>query len=148
MALRPRVSIYVTCLACVISWTASGCGGGSDKPRVPVYPVKGTLTLDGKPLGNMALQLDPIDNNPNDPKPSTYATVGQDGSFALSTYSAGDGAPEGSYEVTLGTDPMNPVALPNHAPVQVDIKKDTGTLAIDLKSTRARSQGAGIPLAN
>lgn len=136
-----------TWVGLLASMAVMGCGGDSGPPKLTVYPVKGTLSLDGKPLANMALQLQPIDNNPNDPKPPVHATVGQDGSFALSTYKAGDGAPEGSYEVTLGSDPMNPVALPNHAPMQVDIKKDTGTLAIDLKSSRARMQGAGIPLA-
>lgn len=124
-----------------------GCGSGDSVKRLPVYPVKGTASIDGKPLANMVLQLQPLDSSPSNPKPPVSGPTSSDGSFVLSTYAAGDGAPEGAYEVSLAADAMNPIVLPSIAPLQVDIKKDTKTIEIALKSTKSRMQGAGIPLA-
>ncbi|WLD15101.1 hypothetical protein [Planctellipticum variicoloris] len=139
----PRISAIALTLVTLFT---VGCGGGSTQKRLPVYPVKGTLTLDSKPLGNVELQLQSLSSQPDSLKPPAYGTVGADGTFVLSTYGKGDGAPEGDYEVALTADAMNPVGLPSFAPFQVSIKKDTGIIAIDLKSTKTRRQGAGMPL--
>jgi len=82
----------------------SGCGSGD---QLPVYPVKGEVRLDGEPTDGAFLVFHPVagaategDKKTGDPiKPK--AVVKSDGSFQLTTYDTGDGAPKGDYAVTV-----------------------------------------------
>lgn len=78
--------------------TLAGCG-----PRVkqkPVFPVSGKVLFDRKPAGRALVIFHPLDeSDPNAVKPR--GEVADDGSFKLSTYGAGDGAPAGEYRVTV-----------------------------------------------
>ncbi len=81
-----------------------GCGGGSD--RLPVYPVQGQLYFDNKPAHKAIIWLHPEGEVPGDSKgpsasPRPHARVGPDGSFAVSTYETGDGAPVGRYRISV-----------------------------------------------
>lgn len=61
------LSLFVVCL---------GCSGGTDGPTM--HPVKGTVTLDGTPLAEGAIVLDPSDGS------GTPVMGGvKDGSFTL-----------------------------------------------------------------
>jgi hypothetical protein len=75
---------------------SSGCG----EARVPVYPVTGKVTFQGKPPVGAQVVLHSV--NPtaaNDIAPT--GTVKSDGSFAISAYDDGDGAPQGDYVATI-----------------------------------------------
>jgi hypothetical protein len=77
---------------------AVGC---SSNGRKPVYPVHGTV-LDGKdkPAAGAMVFFHPIDATDGELiKPLGY--VQEDGSFALTTYTKNDGAPQGEYSVTI-----------------------------------------------
>ena len=77
--------------------TFDGCGG--DDGRVPVYPVKGKVTVSGEvPLGALVV-LYPTQKGAKELRPS--GKVGADGSFTLTTYEADDGAPAGEYVATI-----------------------------------------------
>ena len=73
-----------------------GCG---DSGRVPVYPVRGKVLLDGKPAKGASLKF--IATNPTEKTkwmiPKGIADEG--GNYQLDTYASGDGAPEGEYSV-------------------------------------------------
>jgi len=75
---------------------AGGCGSDG---RVPVHPVRGKVLVDGEPLTNGLVVFHPVEPLPEVPKPN--APLREDGTFALTTYEAGDGAPIGEYVVTV-----------------------------------------------
>jgi hypothetical protein len=91
MNLRTR---YARKLAwCLGALLCTSCGNG----RVPVYPVTGKVLMGGKPLPRATLVFHPTGDSPLHP----VGTVDDDGSFQLTTYDQGDGAPAGKYQVTV-----------------------------------------------
>ena len=72
----------------------------SKSDRIPVFPVQGTVLLDGKPVAHAFVVFHPLGNTgPGDLHPRAQAD--QDGTFVLSTYESDDGAPAGEYRVTV-----------------------------------------------
>lgn len=75
----------------------SGCG---DDGRLETHPVEGQVVVNGTPAAGCVVTFVPLD-------PALKGvvmpagTVGEDGSFKLTTYETGDGAPAGEYGVTL-----------------------------------------------
>jgi hypothetical protein len=91
-----RALVFLLVAAALVSLPACGKGG-----RKPVYPVHGKV-LDGsnKPAVGALVVFHPVNATDDDPnKPRGY--VEEDGSFALTTYDKGDGAPEGEYVATV-----------------------------------------------
>lgn len=80
---------------------APGCRSqeGSDT-RVKVYPVEGKLDVLGRPAGNAHVALHHADKDRIGGLCPTGITR-PDGTFEVTTYSSGDGAPEGEYVVTV-----------------------------------------------
>jgi len=67
----------------------------------PTYPVRGKVMMDGAPVSNAYLIFYYVDPDPKKaPQRIADAIAAGDGSFVLSSYAAGDGAPAGSYIVT------------------------------------------------
>jgi hypothetical protein len=86
-------------MACTLVLLALTQGGCSRSDRIPVYPVRGQVLVDGHPATEAFVHFHPVEGNS-----SPGWIVGQvdaEGNFALSTYVAGDGAPEGDYVVTI-----------------------------------------------
>lgn len=84
-------------VATVLLFALIGCG-----QKGPVlHPVTGKITSsDGKPLERATVVFHPVGTtDPNAVKPR--GTVGADGTFALTSYTSGDGAPSGEYRVTV-----------------------------------------------
>jgi hypothetical protein len=90
-------------LSCVVF--ASSCGKSKVpeiQGKLPVFPVKGKLLVDGKPLANANLVFHPT--TPFAKEASQFlphARTKEEGAFSLSTYSDNDGAPAGKYRVTV-----------------------------------------------
>ena len=77
-----------------------GCQRGPE--RVPVYPVSGEVFYQGRPAAGALVIFHPRDTAVGEKLPmKPCATVGADGTFRLSTYDSGDGAPAGEYAVTV-----------------------------------------------
>ncbi|HEV3445095.1 MAG TPA: hypothetical protein VG099_10655 [Gemmataceae bacterium] len=74
--------------------------------RPPVYPVSGEVFVHGQPATNAVVRFYAIDN-PIFERLCPHAIVEPDGSFRLTTFNSEDGAPVGSYAVTL-TWPLPP----------------------------------------
>ena len=79
-------------IACCICLLAAGCGPG----RPATVPVKGTVTLDGKPVAGAQVMLMPQQGG----RPAQGLTDGS-GRFALETFAPGDGALPGLHAVTV-----------------------------------------------
>lgn len=73
--------------------------GGCSKP-VKLVPAAGVLTIGGKPAGGIVIQFLPQAVE-GEKRPTSYATSGDDGSFALTTYDGKPGAVEGPHAVVL-----------------------------------------------
>ncbi len=68
----------------------------------PLYPVHGAVFFEGKPLAKALVVLYPVGGaTPRAARPR--AVVEGDGSFKIFTTVAGDGAPEGDYNVAVIT---------------------------------------------
>lgn len=122
-----------------------GCGGGEDD-RVSVVPAGGTVYLDDQPHGPVTLSLTPVAAEEGDKRPTIGAEVKDDGSFTLTTYDTGDGAPPGEYTATLSaavkadsTDPADMAAMmggggPATSSLTVTIPAE-GSTSLELKFT-------------
>jgi hypothetical protein len=85
-------------LALVVSALfVSSCG---ESGRRPVYPVHGRVLFEGAPIANAQVVLHPLAEDKTNPVRPT-GRAAPDGSLTLTTYTAGDGAPEGEYAVTV-----------------------------------------------
>jgi hypothetical protein len=87
---------------------AAGCGDSEHPgplPSVTAYPVKGQVLLaDGQPLTEGTVVFVPV-------KPGERTATGKiesDGTFSLTTYGSGDGAPEGEYKVRIESEKTAP----------------------------------------
>lgn len=75
-----------------------GCSGGDSFEKLPVYPASGTVQMDGKPFGPVSLRFEPEEQGGR----GFVATVDATGKInAVTTYKVGDGAPVGTYKVTV-----------------------------------------------
>jgi hypothetical protein len=82
----------------LIVLAAVGCS--SDKNAPVCHPVHGTVTSKGRPLPEAQIVLHPVGGDvAGNQKPT--AIVKSDGTFELTTYHAGDGAPLGEYAITV-----------------------------------------------
>jgi hypothetical protein len=88
-ALLPRIAL-VGCLL--------GCSSGVQPPLC--YPVHGKVSFKGKPLGESVVVFHRVGGDvEGNQKP--MAITKADGTFELTTYSTGDGAPPGEYAITV-----------------------------------------------
>ena len=85
------VRILIFSVGCVL--LMSGCSGGSDRPDT--VPVRGTITLDGKPLADATVSF-----SAETERPAT-GTSDSFGEFTLTTFESEDGAIPGEYKVTV-----------------------------------------------
>jgi hypothetical protein len=130
----------------VACFLGAGCSGGD---RTPVYPVQGQVKFKGEPASGAFLVFHPVDAPAAQAAPEAgaegapaepirpRATVLPDGSFTLTTFDGGDGAPAGEYAVTLQwyktvIRDKAPEAGPNVIPASYG-KPDTTPLKITIK---------------
>ena len=89
---------FATLLVAGLALMPLACRG--DKARLPTFAVTGKVTIDGKPAEHATVVFHPAGASvPDAVKPR--GKVGADGSFTLTTYDGNDGAPAGSYRVTV-----------------------------------------------
>ena len=80
-------------VALAVLAAASGCGG----PKV--YPVRGTITFEGKPMkGGGAIAFMPLQQQEGK---APGGEIGEDGSYELTTHSPGDGSMPGEFRVVI-----------------------------------------------
>ena len=106
MCWHKRSFPVVVLVACASLWLNS-CGRSN---RLPVYPVKGTVLVDGKPAKGVQLSFWPENGAADVGAYSPQAETDENGAFVLSTYEPGDGAPAGKYSVTARWPPECEIA--------------------------------------
>ena len=92
-------------VAVVLGLAPTGCSRPKSD-RLETYPASGILLMGDKPAAGARVQLNPVD----DAKLAglyPHAIVQKDGSFQLTTYKTRDGAPAGTYALTV-TWPLPP----------------------------------------
>ncbi len=90
---KPSPFSIITLLLVVFTTTAIGCG----KAGPSLVPVTGSVTVDGKPANGATVIFHPTDK---EQKLIPAATTDDGGKFKLAT-SAREGAPVGSYDITV-----------------------------------------------
>jgi hypothetical protein len=83
-----------------------GCGSNGWMART--YPTRGEITINGKAPENAVIKLVKIGEQIDTRKSDCWALVQSDGSYVMTTYEPGDGAPEGEYAWSVRW-PMNPM---------------------------------------
>lgn len=80
----------------------SACGSAEVPYSKETFPVKGKISIDGKPPGSpVQVMCHPKDEIDNEHPTVSGSTTADDGSFEISTYTSGDGMPEGNYALTF-----------------------------------------------
>ena len=92
-----RRRFVVACGSLILATMLASCAS-----RRTVYPVKGKIIYSGESLEGAVIAFHPADAKSDGPVP--YGVIQRDGSFQLSTYGPNDGAPAGSYRVTVTLD--------------------------------------------
>jgi hypothetical protein len=92
-------------MAVVLSFAPAGCSRPRSD-RLETYPASGCLLEGDKPAAGARVQLNPVDDTKLVGL-CPHAIVGKDGSFQLTTYKTNDGAPAGTYALTV-TWPLPP----------------------------------------
>jgi hypothetical protein len=78
----------------------AGCRDANpDRPQT--YSVSGHVLYDGRPAAGARVQLNAVGGALTFAKLCPHGEVGADGSFRLTTFNTGDGAPAGTYALTL-----------------------------------------------
>ncbi len=126
----------------------SGCGGG-DKVEYPkTAPVKGTVTLDGTPVGGASIALSPVGEGSLKPG---RATSKEDGTFEVFTFFSAtsdvSGAVPGKYRVTVEKrQPQQAGAVPTSHEAGLAQQSSPETQADrDALMQSAKSRRAGAP---
>jgi hypothetical protein len=119
-----------------------GCG----ESRIEVVPVSGRVTFAGQPPAGAQIVLHPANtSNPSDVAPS--GRVGNDGSFTITAYEQGDGAPPGEYVATIQwykIDPKEGIPGPNVIPEEY-AKAATSPIKVTVNQAPTVLQPITIP---
>lgn len=127
---RRNRCVVAVCVGLLTMAVVVGCGKSGQhaiKGKLPVFPVKGKLIMDGKPMAGATIIFYPTHEFPDGAaKQRPRATVDTDGNFQVSTYTNDDGAPAGDYKATVswkgdqeGVTSEDRAELPEKAPESV-----------------------------
>ena len=114
---------------------AAGCGG-SGVPMQRTYKTTGRILLDGKPAEGVDVRFLPKDPTNFKMSETPLGHTGPDGTFVLTTYYTGDGAPAGEYMVA--------VAKPDQIPVP-DEADELAQAKASAKAIKERKGKPGFP---
>ena len=79
----------------------TSCDSKRDYEASPTYPATGQVMAGTQPVAGAFVRFTPVDAVGSPDALTSQAQTESDGTFSLSTYEKGDGAPAGSYAVTL-----------------------------------------------
>jgi hypothetical protein len=152
--LRPKTRRWPA-LALLLSTAllAVGCG----ESWLEVFPVSGSIKFNGQTPAGAQLVFHAV--NPADPAaPAPKASVKPDGSFVVTSYQSGDGAPPGDYVVTVewyqvdkdGNVGPNVVPKeysdPKASPIKVTVAAGAPTTLEPIAITAKTARAASAPL--
>lgn len=95
---RPLLGVgFRRCM--LLGLVAIGCGGGDW--RAETQPASGSITINGKKPEGAIVRFHPTKEAIDVRESKPWGLVGSDGTYRLRTYEKGDGAPVGTYHVTV-----------------------------------------------
>ncbi|QDV69473.1 hypothetical protein Poly24_31890 [Rosistilla carotiformis] len=100
--------------------TTFGCGQQQHAGELPVYPLSGTVLVDGKPVENIQVALHSTNVKETAKHYFPQGFTDAQGQIKVSTYADGDGAPAGDYRVTFVLKDYNVVARSFTGPNKID----------------------------
>lgn len=121
----PHVVLVLLCLSLL------GCSSRQPKP---VYAVSGVVLFNQQPLAKARVVLHPMDRHML-PTELPSGVTDAAGRFTLSTYRDGDGAPTGSYRVSILTEGLKldgPVPVTYADPLRSGLSVRIGAASIKL----------------
>ncbi len=83
----------------VVSFVCMWSAGCARQAQTRVYPVHGQVLLNGKPLADAIVSFHLQSDSPEAVFPSAHTDA--EGRFVLTSFEEGDGAPEGTYAISL-----------------------------------------------
>jgi hypothetical protein len=86
-------------LAVVAGLLLYGCSGSNGRPTT--YPVSGQVFVNDQPAAGAMVELHAVGGDPKEKNLCPHALVAADGTFRLTTFQTNDGAPAGTYAVTV-----------------------------------------------
>ena len=88
---------------CIVALLAgvSVLGCGDDQWQAATHQAHGRVTVNGEPAAGAVVELHCVGQKPDARNSRPWAIVKHDGSFTLSTYEQGDGAPAGEYALVV-----------------------------------------------
>ncbi len=92
----PRFAMILTISCCLLA-SSAGCGDG----RVKTYPAAGQVLVGGEPADGAMVVFCPAPDSGEIERLRPWGKTDSTGSFQLATFVRGDGAPEGTYRVTV-----------------------------------------------
>ncbi len=85
--------------------TTLACAGCGEDWQADTYPAQGSITINGEPPVGALIQLHSTGEAKDKRDSLPWGLVQEDGTYTLSTYEMGDGAPTGEYAVTIRWSP-------------------------------------------
>lgn len=104
------MNCIIRCASLAACALAAGCGG--EEWQVATHPATGRITINGEAPAGALVQLHSIGGKVDERDSRPWGKVREDGTYSLSTYETGEGAPPGTYAITVTwpTDPKVPFA--------------------------------------
>lgn len=96
---RRRRNALRACFISALSFALAGCG--KEEWQAETYPASGQITINGESPEGAVVTLYPVGEKIDTRGSNPWGIVQQDGTYLLSTYEQGDGAPVGKYAVTV-----------------------------------------------
>jgi hypothetical protein len=137
---RRRCCLSLMAAGLILQCPACGEAPPAIKDKKPTFAVQGKILVDGQPLADAVVTFHPH-GEAGAKVTRSYAKTDASGSFKLSTYEPGDGAPAGRYLVTVYQDPDQPGAsLPEryHSPATSGIVAEVKQQDNELEPFRLR----------
>ncbi len=101
---------FELCLVLVAVISLCSCSGKRDYGK-ETFPVTGTVNVDGKPAAEVSVTLHQVGGMDLEVPSVSATTTMEDGTFAVSTFEAGDGVPVGDYVATFKWGKLNMVSM-------------------------------------
>ena len=89
------------CLAGLALWVASCSGQQRGPERVPTFPIKGQVLLNGKPVKGLVATFHPQGGVKFAEGLTPRGVVDDQGNLSVTTFDPADGAPAGEYVITF-----------------------------------------------
>ncbi len=104
-----RAGGYFSALSIVCALLICGCSEQTE-PRPRTIPVTGKVTIGGKPLTKGTVTFQPLNSGSQERRRPAISEIDANGVYRIGTFSTGDGALPGDYQVVITSFENDPTA--------------------------------------